>query len=99
MLSTQDTIQNFEKISDLFFDNGDIVISAQRPGSDTRSLFKLHRRVLATHAKGLSGVLMLPAAESSGVNVNDYFEGTPVVRLFDDPADLAGFFKAMYVPS
>ena len=83
----------------MFFDNGDIVISAQRPGTDTISLFKLHRRVLATHARGLSGVLMLPAAAPGGVNANGYFEGTPVVRLFDDPAELAIFFKAMYVPS
>jgi hypothetical protein len=99
MSNTQDAIQNFEKVSDLFFDNGDIVISAQHPGSDTISMFKLHRRVLATHAKDLSGILVLPAAELGGENANEYFEGTPVVRLFDDPADLAEFFKAMYAPS
>lgn len=99
MSSTHETVQNFEKVSDLFFDNGDIVVSAQRPGGDTLSLFKLHRKVLATHAKALSGILMLPEAPPCEVDANEYFEGIPVVRLFDDPADLTKFFKAMYTPS
>lgn len=99
MSSNRAAIQKREKVSDLFFDNGDIVISAQRPDSDTLFLFKLHRKVLATHAKALSPTLMLPAACPGGVDANEYFEGTPVVRLSDDPADLAKFFRAMYVPS
>jgi hypothetical protein len=86
--NTHDATQNFKKHSDLFFDNGETVISAQGPGSETISLFELHRKVLAARAKALSGVLMLPAVAPGRVDANEYFEGTPVIQPFDGPADL-----------
>ncbi|KAF8554050.1 hypothetical protein OG21DRAFT_1509361 [Imleria badia] len=51
------------------------------------------------HAKGLAAILLLPEATLSGVNANENFEGTPLVPMFDNPAHLAMFLKAMYVPS
>ena len=83
-------MQHFKKHSDLFFDNGDTVVSTQGRGSETMSLFELHHKVLATRATGraLSGVLVLPATAPGRVDANQYFEGTLIVQPLDVPADL-----------
>lgn len=75
---------------DWFLQDGDIVLSASQQ-SQTR-LFKVHRAILAHHSALFADMFTLPCS----ANIDDTYDGTPVVHMQDDPDDLAQFIGALY---
>ncbi|KAF9223266.1 hypothetical protein BS17DRAFT_833311 [Gyrodon lividus] len=91
----------------LFFDTGDIVLSAKRDG--ITHLFKLHKSVLSVHSRFFSDTSVVKPPPTSGSSSDsdfesvdshdEYYEGTPMMHLVDEPDDLTSLFKAFYSPS
>lgn len=66
------------KESKLWFDDGNIVVVAENMP------FKVHKGVLAGKSEVFNDMFSLPQPSvQDGSNVNEHFEGTPVVRLTD----------------
>ena len=67
-----------------------VLLSAQSLGGETIFLLKLHRKVLVTHAKVPSPVLMLPGAAPGGVDANGHFEKPPSFNYSTIPPSAVG---------
>lgn len=79
--------------SDLWFADGNIIIQASFPDKMQEKLYKLHRGVMGYHSTIFKDLFEVASSNSSQT-----FEGLPLVDLYDDPADLDCFLRALYDP-
>ncbi|KAK7690540.1 hypothetical protein QCA50_005638 [Cerrena zonata] len=79
------------KESKLWFEDGNIVVVAENVP------FKVHKGVLAGKSEVFSDMFSLPQPSVQDMsNVNEHFEGTPVVRLTDDWQDVKTLLAGIY---
>ncbi|KAI0310313.1 hypothetical protein OF83DRAFT_1178679 [Amylostereum chailletii] len=82
--------------SDLWFSDGSVVLQAENV------LFKVHMTQLARKSIIFGDMFSIPqpphspSASGSAQAESETFEGCPLVRLHDDPTDLANLLTALY---
>lgn len=74
----------------LYFAHGDLVLSANK--GSTRVMFCVNKSILAHYSPVFADMLGLPPKQ----DVNETYEGLPVVHLHDDYEDLEAFLLALY---
>lgn len=77
----------------LYFPDGDIILAVANDGYTT--LLRLHRFLLAHYSTVVKDMFAFP----SNLQVNEMYEGAPVVRMSDAYDDLVGLVNALYNPS
>lgn len=92
--TTQVLYRIVEKFTPLWFDDGDIVITARRPECSEIRCYKLHRDVLAVHAP-----VFLEFLDDKFARGSSYMNNTPAVLVPDDALELDWFLHALYHPS
>ncbi|KAI0046921.1 hypothetical protein FA95DRAFT_1606490 [Auriscalpium vulgare] len=97
--SESDTF-NIVRSPELWFPTGDIIIRATSEATAsprTRTLYKVHKDILALHCTAFADIFGGPQAAFEGVSEQD--EGAPVMDLTDAEEDVAAFLKALYFPT
>ncbi|KAI0048725.1 hypothetical protein FA95DRAFT_1678073 [Auriscalpium vulgare] len=82
---------------DLCFQDASIVIrTLPRDTPPRRTLYKVHKHILALHCSAFESMFSGPqAAFDAG---SEFIDGLPVMDLPDDPDDVVLFLKALYFP-
>ena len=99
MSSDQDTTQPHIRRDDtLYFDDGDVVLSAKQtyarnPDLD-REVFRVDKLVLSRHSPVFAGMFKFPAVPG----VNEEYDGVPMVQLDEDSNSLRELLTFMYRP-
>lgn len=78
----------------LYFQDGDVILSAPLPSDKGTTLLRVHRVVLSHHSPVFKDMFAFP----SNPQVNEMLDGVPVVRMPDDGDELAGLISAFYNP-
>lgn len=76
----------FKKHSSLWFDDGNVVLRAQR------TLFCVHRSMLSRHSDIFRDIFTVPQPPEG----SEKFDNKPVVELHDSPIELADFLDVLY---
>ncbi|KIP05782.1 hypothetical protein PHLGIDRAFT_44007, partial [Phlebiopsis gigantea 11061_1 CR5-6] len=74
----------------LYFAHGDLVLSADK--GTTRVMFCVNKSTLAHYSPVFADMFGLPSKQ----DVNETYEGVPVVHLHDEYEDLETFLSALY---
>ena len=75
----------------LYLSSGDVILSVDR--DDLKYMFCVHKHVLSYHSPVFSDMFDLP--QSQKANVNDTFDGLPIVHLHDAFADVEVFLTSL----
>lgn len=78
----------------LYFPDGDVVLSAGDAGSKNAIILRVHRFMLSHHSPVFKDMFAFPA----GPNINETYDGVPVVQMPDNPNDLASLIEVLYYP-
>ncbi|EIW80338.1 hypothetical protein CONPUDRAFT_73485 [Coniophora puteana RWD-64-598 SS2] len=89
------TLPNFTKENTLYFFDGNIVIAAAI-GNEEGLIFRVHKSLLSLHSPVFSDMFSIPASPDGALNPNDFFEGVPLVRMYDKAADVFDFLRIFY---
>lgn len=76
----------------LYLSTGDVVLSADQ--LDVRYMFCVHKNTLAHYSPVFADMFTLGL--SAKVDVNDSYEGLPVVHLYDEGTDVEDLLVALY---
>ena len=76
----------------LYFPDGDIIFSVLNEGHPT--LLRLHRVMLSHFCATFRDILAIP----SDPQVNETYEGVPVIVMPDPYNDVVGLINALYAP-
>lgn len=77
----------------LYFPDGDVVLSASNPRrTNVVLLMRVHRLMLSHHSVVFSDMFSLPPVPE----INDMYDGAPLVRMPDAAEDLAKVVEALY---
>lgn len=79
---------------DLYFSDGDIVLSAVNAASKDEVLLRVHKLILSHNSPVFRDMFAFPA----GPQVNEMYDDVPVVRMPDDAADLVSLVRVLYNP-
>ncbi|KAL0947481.1 hypothetical protein HGRIS_013586 [Hohenbuehelia grisea] len=79
--------------SELWFDDGTVVLSANKSRSGTLVRFCIHKSILSKHSPIFKDMFSMPCP-----NDIDLYADIPLVHLPDDAEDLRAFLKFMYDP-
>ncbi|KAI0048861.1 hypothetical protein FA95DRAFT_1604826 [Auriscalpium vulgare] len=98
---TVDSVPAVEDIEspDLWFDDGNIIIraiAATDTTPSTRTMYKLHKFVLARHCSVFA--LLFEGPQDAFAAASEHRDGLPVMDLTDQPEELRSFLKALYLP-
>lgn len=77
---------------DLYFPDGDIILAVANDGNTT--LLRLHRFLLTHYSTVFKDMFAFP----SNPQINEIYEGAPIVRMSDAYDDLVGLVNALYNP-
>lgn len=69
---------------------GDVVLSADE--GNIKYMFCVHKTVLGHYSPVFADMFAIPTR----VDVNETYEGLPIVHLYDEAADIEHFLKALY---
>ena len=85
---------NLQRHESLYFDDGDIILTAPIASSTERKtmLFRVDKVFLARHSPVFKDMLSF----TPGQDPHDTYDGVPRVDLTDDAKDLHGLLAAMY---
>ncbi|KIP07405.1 hypothetical protein PHLGIDRAFT_423278 [Phlebiopsis gigantea 11061_1 CR5-6] len=81
--------------SGLYFPDGNIVLRSAENVQGVATLFRVHKGVLALNSAVFAGMFSLPAAAP---DVQEVYDGVPLVTLTDSAADLEALLRALYDP-
>ncbi|KIJ55806.1 hypothetical protein M422DRAFT_200144 [Sphaerobolus stellatus SS14] len=84
------TMQSKPRHSDLWFDDGSVVLRAECP----TMLFRVHRALIARHSEVFRNMFEIPQPPNN--EQSEMIEGCPVIDLHDNSADLASLLCALY---
>ncbi len=74
---------------EIWMSDGNIIIAAVDEEKNERHLFKFYRGLLADRLPVLRDMFEADLSSGSvGASVSEKYDGTPVVRLYDDHADV-----------
>jgi hypothetical protein len=82
---------NFEKVVDLWYEDGSIVLVAREGDDEAARGYRVHRSLLAKHSTIFADMLSCPQPED-----NEQHEGCPVVRLADPANHVGHLLCAVY---
>ncbi|KAJ7747295.1 hypothetical protein B0H16DRAFT_1280384, partial [Mycena metata] len=77
---------------DLYFDDGNIVLSA-KDGKGQTIYFRLSKRILAKNSPVFKDMLAMPTPETV-----EHYDGIPLVEMPDDADDLRLLLSLLFVP-
>ncbi|KAF8518709.1 hypothetical protein BU17DRAFT_76104 [Hysterangium stoloniferum] len=83
-------IEGENRHSDLWFDDGSIVLRAKEPVM----LFRVHRALIARHSEVFRNMFMIPQPQTRGDT--ELVEGCPVVDIYDSANDVSSLLRALY---
>ena len=81
-----------ERDKDLYFDDGNVIISASTPGGDLK-YFRVHNSMLSKQSIVFKDMLSMPSPSEV-----DTYDGLPLVHVHDDVKELKQFLQAIYDP-
>lgn len=84
---------------EIWMQDGNIVVAAVDETKHERRLFKCHRGLLASRLPVLKE--MFEADLTSGsvtASASEHYEGTPIVRLYDEPDHIRQLLHVLYNP-
>ncbi|KAJ3558799.1 hypothetical protein NM688_g714 [Phlebia brevispora] len=76
---------NIKKHDSLWFEDGNVVLQAEN------TLFRVHQSMLSRNSEVFDGMFSVPRPDDT-----EQLEGIPVVKLYDDPYELADFLDVLY---
>ncbi|KAL0063923.1 hypothetical protein AAF712_009113 [Marasmius tenuissimus] len=79
------TSPNITKSNEIWFEDGNLILASNNV------YFRVYKGILALHSPVFQDMVNFPQPR----NV-DEFEGCPVVRIYDEPADVMHFLKALH---
>ena len=79
----------------LYFEDGNLVIRSSEDVERKATLFRVHKGVLALNSSVFAGMFTLPDA---GRDVQESYDGVPLVKLTDSAKDLEGLLSVLYDP-
>ena len=80
-------------VLDLWFQDGNLVLSAVNAAKTRTFLFRIHRSSVAGRSVAFDSMLGIPQGEQM-----EMYEGSPLVRLADDAEDVEALLRAIYNP-
>lgn len=84
------------KYSDLWFQDGNIILQTTSPSGDEYHMFKCHQSVLSKHSPVFAG--MFEVSNYVCVRRSEEYEGVSVISIPDAPADVAALLNMLYDP-
>ncbi|KAI9509708.1 hypothetical protein F5148DRAFT_977892 [Russula earlei] len=90
-----DDIETYEN-SDLWFDDGNIIIRTVISSERAYTVCKVHKSILASHSNVFHDLFNGPQAAFDVAS--DRYDGLPVIELPDSPSEVNHFLKALYFP-
>lgn len=97
MVSTTTTVYPELHHPDLYFEDGNVVLSALN-GSGDRSYFRVHKSILCKHSPVFEQMFMLPPLTEEDKVVETY-DGVPAVDMPDSAEDVGSFLGVLYDPT
>lgn len=92
--SEEMTIEEEERHTTLYLDDGDLVISAaSKSRPNVKQLFRVHKTILIVHSPVFKDMLRVVGDGS----LNEKYDGVPLAYLEDAAEDVAGLFDALYM--
>ncbi|KAM5544055.1 hypothetical protein V8D89_002241 [Ganoderma adspersum] len=81
---------SIKRDSEVWFEDGNIVIIAQT------TAFRFHKTVVAIHSSVFRDLFSIPRPSPTGEEVDETFDGCPVVRVSDTSYDFRELIRAIY---
>ena len=84
----------------LYFDDGNVVLSALSKTEEGRKYFRVHRSVLCRHSPVLADLFELPPLRENGPthDIKEVYQGALHVAMPDTVEDLESFLNVLYDP-
>ena len=76
--------------SEVWFEDGNIVVVAQN------TAFRFHKSVVSLHSSVFRDLFSIPQPSLMGEEVDETFDGCPVVRVSDTSYDFRELIRAIY---
>ena len=76
--------------SEVWFEDGNIVVIAQNVA------FRFHKSVVSIHSSVFRDLFSIPRPSPTGEEVDETFDGCPVVRVSDTSYDFRELIRAIY---
>ena len=87
---TDQKSESFERDSEFWFEDGNVVVVAQK------TAFRFHKSVVSLHSSVFHDLFSIPRPCPTGEEVDETFDGCPVIRVSDTSYDFRELLRAMY---
>ncbi|EIW87225.1 hypothetical protein CONPUDRAFT_96559 [Coniophora puteana RWD-64-598 SS2] len=83
----------------LWYEDGNMVIAAAPSDTKKGLLFRVHKFILAMHSPVFADMFTLPDIPAETADPEDFYDGVPLVRMYDKAQDVKDLLKYYYEPS
>ena len=91
-----------EHHQDLYFDDGNVVLSSLKRNGTTRVYFRVHRSILCRHSPVLAEMFAIPPllddSEDPSKGFKESYDGVVHIQAPDTAEDIESFLGVLYDP-
>ena len=97
--NTDSSVPNDVQDEEIWMQDGNIIIAVIDEAKNERIMFKCHRGLLVYSLTALKEMFEADhSCGSTAVSVSEHYDGTPVVRLYDEVDHVRHVLRVLYKP-